>query len=397
MEKKPKELGINKPVAHLTNDFALKARIGFTTARQLCLFLLLVSQTNPFEEEDDMTGIISLKDIATIIRKEGAKRSGSIHKEVLDFVKKMMQSNYVEFQTSIEWRGQKLPKYVAIFDALEPIEVPQGNTLYRYQFNKMMRPHLKGFLRDFVSLAIPKGIKSGHAVRFLIMAKAHHDRLKAFSKTTKLKITVDDLKNILGIEGKYPLFTQFKIRVIQPILKGVNESLILEIKDLEYIKQGKKITHLVFHLEDGELAKARKKKDQKKLTDFIPNEADIKKLSYSQKIAYDFLCEQNCKAGIVYRQIIQKMPSSEYLGWEDVFIEKAWNRFEQLTKHTNPNYKAGAFIKWWQSGEFRDTLFSEIMESVITEKKKKNDIELFNRDLAKTMTSEEFKEAIRKF
>lgn len=397
MENETKIIGTNNPIAHLTNDFALKARIGFTTARQLCLFLLLVSQTNPFKEDEEMTGIISLQDIATIVRKENAKRSGSIHKEVLGFVRKMMQSNFIEFQTSIEWRGQKLPKYIAIFDALEPVEVPQGNTLYKYQFNQMMRPHLKGFLRDFVSLAIPKGIKSGHAVRFLILAKAHHDRLKAFNRVTKLQITVDELKNILGIAGKYNLFTQFNIRVIQPIIKGVNESLILEVKDFECIKQGKKITHLVFHLEDGELAKSHHKDKSKQLEDFCPTEEDIDKLSYSQKIAYDFLCDRKCKEGIVYKQILRKMPSSEYLGWEDVFIEKAWNRFEKVTKHSKKTYKAGAFIKWWLGGEFKNKLFSEIMEAVILEKKSKNDVELYNRNLAKTMTSKEFKDAIRTF
>jgi len=72
-------------LAHITNEFALNAQIGFSSARQLCLFLLLVSQTDPLNEEDKMTGIINLSDIGRLIRKEGAKRSGSLHKEVLDF------------------------------------------------------------------------------------------------------------------------------------------------------------------------------------------------------------------------------------------------------------------------------------------------------------------------
>ena len=213
-----------KELAHFTNDFALNAQMGFNTARQMLLFLALVSQTNPLQEDEKMGGIISMDDIIRLTRLENAKRSGSIYKEITEFIKDMQKSNYVEFQTEIIWRGQALPKYITVFDVLEPIKLPTGAIFYRYEFSERMRPHIKGFLQDFVKLAIPRGMKSGHAIRFLIMAKAHHDRLSAYKKITKLHIDIETLKRILGVEGKYKEFKNFRRRVIEPIVTDVNKS-----------------------------------------------------------------------------------------------------------------------------------------------------------------------------
>lgn len=378
-----------KQVAHLTNDFATKAQIGFNSSRQLCLFLLLVSQTDPFDEEEKMSGIISLQDISRLIRKENAKRSGSVNQEVLEFVENMMRNNFIKFQSEISFKGKKLPDYIVIFERLKPIELEGSSaTFYEYKFSEEMRPHLKGFLRDFVSLSIPRGIKSGHAVRFLIMAKAHHDRRKSYMSTTSLEVEIETLKKVLGIEGKYSIFANFKERVLNPIIDGVNNSKILEIVEHKFIKTGRKITHIEFFIQDGILSKAQ----NSKAIDFVPSEEDEAKLTFSQKKAYDFLCSMFCKPGIAYRQIIEKMPSSEYIGWEDIFIKEAWMKFDKRTKYKDSKAKMGAFVKWWVKGEFKDRLFSEIMEIVQLKKKATTKEGLVNRDLAKNMAHKEFEE-----
>ena len=389
---KIKQLSTKKKLVHLTNDFATKAQIGFTTSRQLCLFLLLLSQLDPFKEEEEMSGRISIQDIIKFVRKENAKRSGNIYREVLDFVENMMRNNFIKFQSSISFRGKLLPDYIAIFERLKPIEIENSNSVYyEYKFSEEMRPHIKGFQKNFLRLTIPKGIRSGHAVRFLIMAKAHHDRLKAHNPITKMNVEIESLKSILGIEGKYSIFANFKERVLKSILEGVNTSGIIQIVKHRFIKTGRKISHIEFYIQDGCLVKG-----SKKIEDYTPSTEDIEQLTYAQRMAYNFLCGKNCKKGIVIRQILSKMPSTEYLGWEDVFIEKAWERFEKATHHKRADYKAGAFIKWWQSGEFRNKLFPEIMEMVIEEKKRKTDIQINNRNMAKTMTTEEFRAAMNK-
>ena len=85
--------------------------------------------------------------------------------------------------------------------------------------------------------------------------------------------------------------------------------------------------------------------------------------------------------------------SSECDGWEDVFVQKAWERFESVTTKETAPEKAGAFVKWWIKGEFKDRLFSDIMEKMIAVKREKQqgDQRNFkNREAARTMTNADF-------
>jgi len=213
------------------------------------------------------------------------------------------------------------------------------------------------------------------------------------------------MKRIFGIQDKYSVFKDFRRWVIEPIIKDINGMGIIEISDVQYQRTGRKITHIEFSLQDSKLDKNYLEiSDQTEIdfnpsnsishpkqADFVPSDKDIAKLTWSQLFAYDYLVERKCKEGIVFKQIIQKVPSSEYIGWEDVFVKKAWERFEKVTKYKRASSKAGAFIKWWQNGEFKNRLFSEIMEEVVLVKKGKSEEERANREVARGMTAAEFK------
>jgi len=398
------EIKKHTQISRFTNNFALNAEIGFTDARQLLLFLALVSQTNPQDPNEEMTGILSVQDIAQLIRSKDAKKSGSLYKELGQFTEKMMESNYLKFSPSIDIDDEEAKKhlkdYGVIFDRLQLFS-EGGTTFYKYRFHEDMRPHIKLLKENFVSLEVPKGMKSGHAIRFLVLAKAHHDKYRAAGKvkTTIKKIAIIDLKRILGIENKYAVIADLKKRVINPIVNEINKSGFLYIPNHQYIKDGRTITHIEFYFEDGELYKKNvvdvlASHDHKGLTDFVPNDKDIDKLTWAELRAYHYLVNLNCKPGIVYRQILPKMPSSEYKGWEDIFVQKAWEHFEKKTKLKDVNLRAGAFIKWWGSGEFKDRLFSQVMEAVQKVKKKTSkDQEAWdNRKVAINMTAAEFKQ-----
>jgi hypothetical protein len=392
-------------IARFTNDFALNAELGFTEARQLLLFLALVSQTNPQDAGEKMTGILNVREIEQLIRKKGAKKSGNFYKEIKIFIEKMLMNNYVKFTPSVDDDDAKkyLKDYGVIFDRLQIMKVGEG-TFYQYRFHEDMRPHIKMLKENFVSLAIPRGMKSGHGIRFLMLAKSHHSRVSAFKKISVLKIAVLDLVRVLGIENKYPRFNNLKVRVIEPMIKEVNSSGLLRVHSHGYIRTGRAISHIKFNLMDGDLYANRKelaspvvtsegeKKSQSK-AGFVPSQEDENKLKQGQYLAYEFLKKNGCLPGIAYRQIVEKMPSSECLGWEDVYIEMVWKHFEKGTKRTDKSGKAGAFVKWWMNGEFKDRHFSELIEELVAYKKKvsQNDSKRWeNRMKVKDMTHSEF-------
>lgn len=404
-----KNLTQGKDLARFTNDFALNAEIGFTDARQLLLFLALVSQTNPQDSEEEMTGILSLQDIFQLILKKGARKSGNLYQELSDFTDKMMESNYVKFSPSADIQDKEAKKYLkdygVIFDRLKLFKEGKA-TFYEYRFHEDMRPHIKRLKENFVSLSIPKGMKSGHAIRFLVLAKAHHDKYRKGGKVkvTKKIIAIADLRRILGIEKKYKEFDNLRRRVIEPIIAEINKSGFLFIPQHKYIKTGRKKTHIEFWIEDGELYQKTKKDAQVALKSpenafkaegFVPAKEQETELKIYQYLAYQYLVERKIVKGIAFRQIVPNVPSSECEGWEDIYFEYAWKLFEGKTKYKQAKRKAGAFVKWYISGEFKDRHFPEIMEKLVAEKKRmqRDDAQRWsNRETVKDMSYTQFQQ-----
>ena len=387
---------------HFTNDFALYAQIGYTEAMEMRIFLGIVSQVNPFDETEAMEGILSFGQIEQLVKGADKKRSGSLSKLIQDTIKTMLKKNYIEFITPVEYRGKKLSKYRVIFDRLSP-EIIDGTPFYKWRLHEDMRPHVKNLLKNFVQISLPKSMRSSHSIRFLIMGTAHHNRLRKHKITTTMRISLTEFKRVLNLEGKYPRFNNFKIKVIQQIVKEVNASGLLLIKNYELIKTGRKVSHIDFFLQDGILINGKKAdmpelnfeekpkpipaKTKKRKSD--PTKKEINKLTFSQLKAFDFLVSKKCFGSVAYKAIFE-MPTIEFIGWEDVFLKLAWEIFNKGTKYRKPESKAGAFVKWWQNGEFKDRHLGELIDKVSGVKKSKSEEEYENREKAKTMTAKEF-------
>jgi len=390
-------------VARFTNNFALNAQIGYTDARELRIFLGVISQTNPYDENEVMEGIFSLEELERLTRPAEAKRSGSIEVEYKKILKNMMKKNYVEFASPVKHKGKVLNSYRVVFDRIEPLKI-DGTAFYKWRVHEDMRPHIKNLQDNFVGIALPKKMRSGHSIRFLILGTAHHNRLRVGGrvKVTRLEIDLEEFRRLLNIQGKYPVFSDLRKRVIEPIVSEINASGLLFIQTYNYLKTGRTITGIEFFLEDGDLMKKRakqlpietseEKKEVDSNSDFVPTEKEENQLKEGQYLAYKFLVEKGCKEGIVYRQIVQKTPSSECKGWEDIYFQRAWKLFESGTKYKQKKAKAGAFIKWWMSGKFKDRHF-EVVNDLRKEKKKikEDDIQRFiNREDVKDLSHTQF-------
>lgn len=402
-------------LARFTNVFAVNAELGIKDARQLRLFLALVSQTNPQDATEEMSGILSITDIAHLITKGGVNKSHSLYAEVRDFTEKIMKSNYVAFDPQQDLgnpeANKHLKNYGVIFDRLELFR-EGSSTFCKYRFHEDMRPHIKHLKQNFVSLAIPRGMKSGHAIRFLLLAKAHHDKYRNGGRigVTKMSIAVSELRRILGIEKKYPKFSDLRKWVIEPIVKDIKKSGLLYIHNYDYTRTGRVITNIDFYFQDGNLYRhefsdtplesriespllAEVAKKASLQNDFIPTKLEVERMHTYQYFAYQFLLKKGIKKGITYSQIIPSIPSSEFNGFEDIYFQQIWKLFESKTKYKDSSKKAGAFVKWYMNGEFKNRHFSEIMEQIQIEKKRllNEDSERWeNRQIVKNMPYTEF-------
>lgn len=363
----------------LRNDVALHAEIGFKAARQLCVFLVTVAQINVQDEEQPMKTLLGINDIVKMVRKSTAKRSGSVRDEIINFIDKIGESNYMKFPSGVKFQGKDLPELVPVYHRIKPIEAPKGNIMYEFEFHEDMRPYIKKLKSEYVTLDVPVGIKSGHTVRFYMMAKAHFDRMKGHSKSgiVSMELELDEMKRILGVSSSYKVFKDFKKWVIKPIVADINEMGILHIKDVQYLRNGRKIAHLVFEIEEGHLLSKdfmedivhalpeKVSKKPKKKSSGIPTEKEISRLAVSQLQAYDFLISKKCYEQIAYKAIF-KLPAEIFKGHENLFYRHAWAIFEKGTsyKKASANEKAAIFVKWLYNKEFAERHLGDLIDSV---------------------------------
>ena len=379
----------------IANNLALHAEIGYKTTRELCVFLLTVRQVNLQTEEEEMTAILSVSDIARLIRKSDAKRSGSIHAELVGFIENMMENNYLKFKPLQEGDRTHLPKTLPVYKSIKKIESSRKSTIYKFVFADSMRSYLKNLKAEFVTLNIPRGIKSRYSLRFFIMAKAAYDRRtkeKQEEEPLTMRVEIAELKRILGIQERYKVFKDFRRWVLEKIKEDINAMEILYINHIEYIRTGKKITHLDFIIEDGDFTIYWK--DMAALLDNIEKTGDehmmeVEKelwhgkeyhefLTDTQLVALDFMISKKCFADPSCKAILE-ISGGDFAGLEDVFVRLAWQKFGEVTKFKKQISKADAFVKWWETEKFEELYLGEIKNKTALVKNNSNKAKLLNR------------------
>lgn len=113
-----------------------------------------------------------------------------------------------------------------------------------FKFNDDMKPFLLGLQNHYFKQA-PEimGFRSWYAFRLYDFLKSHSYKDKSIT------IEVDWLKTVLDIEYKYKNFTNFKLRVIEPAIKEINQYSDIEVKSCDYIRKGRAVKELVFDVQ----------------------------------------------------------------------------------------------------------------------------------------------------
>ena len=257
--------------------------------------------------------------------------------------------------------------------------------------NEKMKPLLLGLRRNFVGLQPPTGITSGHAISFLLYAKAERDRRRKHDgKTTIIRFGVEALKGRLDVKGKYPRFDNLKKRIITPILKGVNKSGVISITDIQYEKVGRKIETILFFIQDVKTLTSSTFQPPTK-ENKEPTKDEIEILTFAQERAYKFLIAKGIYSGIAIRKIIPQMPSSICEGYEDYFCEEVYKIVVEKSKVKDIEGRASILVDWFKKDIFSNDHFSRIIERVHSRKKLLPQENRTNRELAKTMVANEFR------
>lgn len=109
-------------------------------------------------------------------------------------------------------------------------------------FHPKMKPFLLQLQTQYLMYDIRNvlGIQSSFSVRI-------YELLKQYERIGKRRFSVQELKEMLDISDKYPLYANFKQRVILKAQEDLQESTDIRFT-FDEIKYGKQISELVFHI-----------------------------------------------------------------------------------------------------------------------------------------------------
>ena len=127
---------------------------------------------------------------------------------------------------------------------VQEIQFLDSQSVIGIRFSKPILPFISNLSREFTKYALSDiaGINSGYGIRI-------YELLVQYRQIGKREISIDNLRTMLEIGKKYPLFADFKKRVIDTAVDQINECSPLKVT-YEQKKTGRKVTHIIFYFKE---------------------------------------------------------------------------------------------------------------------------------------------------
>ncbi len=131
-------------------------------------------------------------------------------------------------------------RYTEMFRWVSKIGYHEGESYIDLRFTPEVEPYLMGLHKQFTTYELKQiaEVNSAHSIRLF-------EFLMQFDNTGECRITIDDFKLHLGLEGKYPRFRDLKKRVIVPAVEELEAKAGLLIK-WEVMRKKRKLHSLAF-------------------------------------------------------------------------------------------------------------------------------------------------------
>lgn len=138
-----------------------------------------------------------------------------------------------------------------------------------------------------------KNIRSNYAIRF-------YELIKQYENIGSREIRISDLRFMLCLEDKYPLFGNLQQRVIDPAIKEINENTPMSVQ-YKLRKTGRKYTHIQLKFKQKQVKEPLEHKENYNLTD--------KQISFfANKLAHDdAFASQYAEVGEEYADLERRL------------------------------------------------------------------------------------------
>lgn len=138
---------------------------------------------------------------------------------------------------------------------VQEVQFLDSQSVIGIRFSKPILPFISNLSREFTKYALSDiaGINSGYGIRI-------YELLVQYRQIGKREISVDNLRTMLELGKKYPLFADFKKRVIDTAVDQINEYSPLRVT-YEQKKTGRKVTHITFSFKEKTKSIGQESKD----------------------------------------------------------------------------------------------------------------------------------------
>lgn len=123
---------------------------------------------------------------------------------------------------------------------VQEIQFIDGQSTAGIRFSKPILPFISNLSREFTKYALSDiaGLSSSYAIRI-------YELLVQYRSLGKRQLAIEDMRTMLALGKKYPLFADFKKRVIDTAVEQINEHSPINV-EYEQKKTGRKVTHILF-------------------------------------------------------------------------------------------------------------------------------------------------------
>ena len=381
-------------VAAIANKFIQHARYKLTPREQK-LILYMATLIKP-EDSDFSLYMVPVGEIEHILKQDATKKHGSFY-ERLDDLLDSITDKKISFPTEFTIDGVRLRGHINWVAGAVPKINKDGVLCVEFGFSPQMKPFLLGLKEKFTRIKFVEVAKmrSGFSIRIFQMCKAYYGEHARHGRNV-IAVGVEELKERLGIGGKYPDFRNFRRKVLDVAREEINEKTSLEL-DYEYVRRGRRIGEVRIIINEREVpvqpaaatgkAPAKQKRQHQ--------QARIDKLTEAQCRTINLLMEYGLKLPLVLNECLPLVKGSELLGYEDIFFGYLLRFFDQKTNRTEPEARVKALVGWLRNGRFEEAnLYAKLTEQVLRHKKSMPDESLDNRERAKHMTAIEWRKLL---
>lgn len=234
-----------------SNHFIMNSSYDLSLEEQK-LILTLASMVQP-EDEEFKPYVFKINEFMKILEVDTKTKYTEIPKITKELMKKVFEIQ----------EGNKLIQTAWLSSAI----YEKGSGTVILKFSPDLKPYMLKLNKLYTSykLANILNMKSKYSPRIYEILKANQ-----FKKQGFVEIEVDDLRKLLKAENIYPLYADFKRKIIKQAQKELNEKTDIKFT-FEEIKTGRKVTSIKFYIVCN-----KNNKDETAIT--LEGEENIKKV-----------------------------------------------------------------------------------------------------------------------